>query len=466
MTPSPGRVVRLAFGLLVAYAVYAAGILARALETVLKNATETLANASEPSSAKTWKKPTVASTVRDRKILHVGHFGLGHRLSKLTAAYDLADSLSKRTRQVIPLQVYWGTCGDDLELFEYLFGSSLLGPSGHGKTTPTQSFTSRKTVLLRNDVLGYYAGQNYKNARVALNDEILATWQRKLHRDVELFRQLVRDFRFRHEIEAFQVRSKWHDHHVIGVHLRLGNGELDHFVASSRNSALPTSEFLHNLSRSIHQYVLQQKISKPLVFVSTDTALAIPTLTEHLEAYSVAVVTAEQPRIEPGRGVSYQAWKLGESCRLGWKASTIDMLLLAYSDTLVATSRSTFTQILPRSLVQDNQKQFCEVNDAGIAWQCCNDETTWLLRNDASRVVDVAWLEVLDPSETATLVHKVMVHLPDVEPEPRLAEVELFVRYNDSDTRASADEVTLAYGSRINPKYRNSRNYTTAWTWR
>jgi hypothetical protein len=489
-------------------------------------------------------------TYMDR-VVHVGMFGLGHRLSKLAAAHHLAERLGASVAPTaLVLEVRWNDCdignpdgkngGDNANnIFRRFFSGSNEVPilrsnnyknnDGHNVQQPPQR-SQGKTILVRNDVHGYYAGQAYKNFQIPIDDDsTLLAWRDKLESDRRLFLHL-RDRFFRTSstngssssssthgaiLRDFQKRYRWEDHHVIGVHIRAGNGETGHFADAQRATTTTTLDhnhgnYYHNNSttmiipRLLEQLMDQlssqkRTIKKPfLIFVATDTVEWIEWIQTALP--HIPVISFPQPRVDRGKGVSFSQWKgmgggtttadadpdhdtdppADDRCYAGWVAAATDMFLLAATDTLVATTRSTFTQILPLALVLGGNGTFCEVrtvtttnttaattttsrglqqHDHRHRLACFTDLYQWLFGNDTDGA------------------HKVMVHLPDIvqnaaeEKNDRVfdnAQQFLVDSTTPPDNGAKNEEEDWRlyyYGRKYNPRYREKRPFRTTWTW-
>jgi flagellar basal body L-ring protein FlgH len=176
--------------------------------------------------------------------------------------------------------------------------------------------------------------------------------------------------------------------------------------------------------------------------------------------------------------------------------------LLAECDTLVAGMRSTFTQILPlslifaadRSLVNNTTTKrtaaaqtrrnsalwkFCETD--GYSLTCFRDRQAWLFRQDtALQQGRIRTIRIANGNSSSSssgddsgsdqhhlsVVHKVMVHLPDVESEPALQKVRAFLSDDETGTATTSDGTRIfPYGDRINSKYRTAKNKGQGWTW-
>lgn len=539
------------------------------------------------------KPPPAVPVAPKNELLYVGTFGLGHRLSKLSSAYHLAvavahgmldvdananvDAAGKNNRNTsssetasaaatVPtidvLKVHWGSCqGNDIRIFAHLFGSSFIQipitretASATGTDRAVEIATSTdeaerrqqqqrrqlsKTVLVRNDVLGYYAGQAYKNAGILIplnytlddgngnsniNSSGTATswrspWFQKMDSDVTFFRHLCDNFRGRKSVRDFQADSGWHNHTVIGLHIRAGNGEQYHFAKADRGIS-NTTVYVQRVVQLLEQFIAEQKYqhasdtpssspAPPLIFLATDQADLIPVIQDLTRQFGVETISFPQSRLSKDQGVSYQTLRKGRPCLDGWMTSMSDMFLLAEADMLVAGMRSTFTQILPLSLIfardRNNNSsisnkmsmattrakttpwKFCEAD--GYSLSCFRDRQAWVFRQDTAVHQDRIRTIRLDHDTTGssngggddqhqTVVHKVMVHLPDVELEPALQGMRTFLLDDDANkTTATAGDnnnddkyvPTFPYGGRINPKYRKVNGkkpvFREDWTW-
>ena len=380
-------------------------------------------------------RPSIAVEEQDpptlNRLKHVGSFGLGHRFSKLSASVDLARQLD------VPIvQVEWKDCS--IDLFANLFGNStlLLRP-------PHRGDQQSKTILVRNDVAGYYAGQAYKNAQTAVTSHHRSIWLQKLENDHTLYSQLLSNLPGRDTtMRAFQDSCGWHNRSmVIGVHVRAGNGETDHFKAAQRDQT-----DLDPATVAVQIQGLLAATNNPLVFVATDTASWVERLKSALHGV-VDVVAYPQERVAPGEGVGYQHWsQADESCVLGWRSATMDMALLAETDTLVAVTRSTFTQIAPALLVlHKDGGRFCEMGStAPVALECFSTVASWLFgqRQEA---------------------HKLMVHLADVGSsyqDDRFRAAKMFLSSQEPTT---LEDRLYYYGPKFNKKYRGKVPFQTNW---
>lgn len=89
--------------------------------------------------------------------------------------------------------------------------------------------------------IGYYAAQDYKNARMPIplnyqsteqqnNGRYISPFLDKMELDEHLYHKLWNQFVFRQEVMDFMKEHHFHNHTVLGLHIQAVNGEQDHFV--------------------------------------------------------------------------------------------------------------------------------------------------------------------------------------------------------------------------------------------
>jgi hypothetical protein len=439
----------------------------------------------------------------------------------------------------VELRADWGLCrmdnGTSTDVFSHLFGSDLLYESGAAaEAAATAAAASRRagkpkgkaplkqnivTVRIRNDVPGYYAGQMYKNAQTKLTPSLWQRWVDKMEgTDLDLFRTLLARFRHQGIVQEYQQKKGWDGSRlVVGVHLRLGNGERGHFADSGRGSA-DAASLVRDTVDLVQRYLdaLEEtgggdrERPPPALFVATDTPAALPLVRAELGRLAPALELWPSPTASrlPPAGVSY-ALESSDECLGGWVDAVVDQALLSRVDVLVAPARSTFTQILPRAVVLGGGGTFCEVETAEEdppapgsgppppprrRMACFESSAAWLLRNGTDALIE-------PPGESARgqqgqrryLPHKVLVHLPeppaadgDGEEEALWGAVRSALASPDrapgpgapsdggsgqgrlgrgagGDGDGGGGEATLRYGPRFAQKYR-SYPFRTDWT--
>lgn len=465
------------------------------------------------------------------KLIHVTVYGLGHRLCRASAAWHFAQHLN-----LTHMKFQWNTCGEThatgTPIFPFLFGQdewSLPTTHRHSATATATATTfsgpsspvDGKSVLVRNDVYGYVPGQGLKNFHVPLPSHLYkqrnnGPFLEKLqYSDVNFYQQVQDRYVFyKEEVVTYMKDNDFHQHTVIGLHVRAGNGEETHFTDSGRMIANQTV-FVSNLIRLVQEFVEKQHYSTkdnkkpsppssfpssttavkpPLIFLATDTASLIPTIVEATETlFGIKTIVLPQLRLAENQGVTFSALKgKDEKCLLGWKAMVSDMLLLGHADVLIAARYSSFTQSLPMSLVFDRKghipgPHYCEVSLNGTSMTCLQDLSTWLFRDDGNKTFHYTIVKdnnIVDDDvvndrrstqrvskpmnshshshlQSHHVVHKMVIQLPDIQPAKSYNDLIQFLHSpipnnnkndNDNDNPSS---LIYTYGKkRYNPRYR------------
>eukprot|EP00980_Cylindrotheca_fusiformis_P027992 scaffold22575_cov141-Cylindrotheca_fusiformis.AAC.23 len=405
------------------------------------------------------------------RLVHVTRFGLGHRLIRATSAYHLAKSLD-----VTRMKHQWGSCSkdtnwrgkdgrDEFSIFPYLFGDDLW-------VVPTGSFPKRegKRIIVRNDVYGYIPGQTYKSFSLPIRKDAYSTddgpFMMKMSSDAEFYEKLVDGYMFKDEVGSFLERHRFGEHHVIGIHLRLGNGEKTHFEWSGRGVE-DESEFLSNFLNLMQSFLQEAGAQNRLVnrkilfFLATDTSHLVPEFQKRTREFGVQTVVLDQIRVKENEGVTFKALAGKEQdCLEGWQAMFSDMLLLSHSDTLIAARHSSFTQSLPLARLFDTHRKqkdklFCEVASNANSMTCLEDMKTWLFRDDESKMFKVS--SANDTTPFGQVVHRLLISLPELEPPTEFEEA---VRFLKSPRLGKQEEILMyTYGRKgFNPKYRNEKD--------
>jgi hypothetical protein len=401
-------------------------------------------------------------------MIHRAEFGLGHRLLRTATVWHLAQQLG-----IAKVNFQWNKCEDKeqatnkngTKIFQYLFGKDEWWLPNF---TSTQQYG--KSIVVPNDVLGYLPTQTFLDHQIPLQASVYRShtgpFLSKIASDTAFYQQLADRFLFKDTVNEFMDLHKFREHQVIGIHLRAGNGEKNHFLKAGRGIANETS-FVRNLVDLIATHLVGPSSSSslftraasrkrpPLFFVATDTSYLLPIISNLTHAMGITTVVFPQIRLAANQGVTFAALVgAGEKCLRGWQAMFIDMMLLSQSDILVAARHSSFTQSMPLPLVMERKQyekgpHFCEVSVDAAAMSCFQDLPAWLFRDTPEH----EWTYVLSSAghlDAAIPVHhKSMIHLPEDEPlRERLLN---FVRQDDGRKK-------ITYGRRFNPKYRKQKS--------
>ena len=351
----------------------------------------------------------------------------------------------------------------EYNVFRYLFGEDLWTLNHDDSITSSLFYKNSKSrvdrrnmIIIRNDIPGYIDGQLYKNLKIPINrnskkitvesSQFNRTKQttdppigynvilnKLMKSDVDFYRRLVNNYRFRSELHEFKYQHKWNERSlVVGLHLRAGNGEDGHFKESGRAASMKLNEsvLVSRLVQLINLIIIREtnRLQKqhgqsnqnntlpPLLFIATDTAHFLPLIEKAITNEEISlrpeIITYPQYRLPRNAGVGFDVLKgKGDSCLDGWKSAVNDALLLSEVDILIAAKYSTFTQSLPLALgfdrnrndknssnrdddhgheskenitrINNRQFSFCEVSEPdATSVTCVTDVRTWLFRGE------------------------------------------------------------------------------------
>jgi hypothetical protein len=297
--------------------------------------------------------------------------GAGHRLSKLSDAYYLAKKIG------FGLRIFFGFCNNQ-EVFSYFFGPPLPPEVVLEMTRAAKGTTDNLHMKVNNECPGFSRiTREGPNATCKCRAD-------RFDSDIELYAGIRERFRHKDRVERFRSEH-FEGRTVIGLHLRAGNGETGDFVLKNRTIhnedewSRSMSKLLFSLSRNF--------TDPPLLFIATDTPHIVSNFKMILND-TMPVVELSQDRVGHGEGVMFGArgsvTNSGDKCLDGWSDSLSDMMLLSYTDVVVAGRPSSFTQSVPMTLSLATPKSkrkvrqsFCEVNPEATAVQCYEDLMDW-----------------------------------------------------------------------------------------
>jgi hypothetical protein len=444
------------------------------------------------------------------ELTHRAFFGLGHRLHRSACSWHLARTL----QHVTHLRFHWESClgqnklndtasnfttndGTDYNVFRYLFGDDLWEvpiSKNVRRSVQQQHPRIRRMIIVRNDVEGYIKGQLYKDLQLSIPSQPSAWggsssaiedrksypynyFVHKIQSDIDFYKRLVNNYRFNDQVIQYMAQYQFDKRLVIGLHLRLGNGESMHFQETGRG-VHNEQQFVSNLISLIGSYLREHQSDRhhqrqegqqthqanlsPLLFLATDTAHWIPIIQNAtMGQLNVETIVLPQIRLMAQEGVTYDALQgTGWKCLQGWQAMVSDMILLSQTNALIAAKYSTFTQSLPLSLIFARKQQFCEVSSTGHAMTCTSDMKNWLFRTEKDTIhtyfVDDTMMqrpkENEKKNETTEVTHMLTLLLPDIEPSQQFTRLLSFLKTPWEDP---SKEPIFYYGrSKINKKYR------------
>jgi len=303
-----------------------------------------------------------------RQASSVDHYtccGLGHRLSKNADAYYVA---SRKLN--FSLRTNWGTC-DDTEVHQYLFGpqppSSLPFNTSIGLT-----------VRLQNNVYGFKklirSGDEESCEANCLDD--------KFNSDLEYFQSLAERFRMKRKVDDFVKQHRFHEHTVLGMHIRAGNNETGNFAKKNRGIREP-EKWVNNVVSQLLNLTQRQLPKPPLLYVATDTPKMVSMLNKSLKNI-MPVIEYHQRRPPEGTGVLFgtAAKNSGSDCLTGWEDATMDVMLLGRSDIAIAARPSSFIQTLPLTFALSRGENvttpsYCEFDYNATSMRCFQSFHDW-----------------------------------------------------------------------------------------
>lgn len=292
--------------------------------------------------------------------------GLGHRLARLAGAAWVAKHNN------MALRAFWGVCGNDTEVFQYLFGVQPRDELVNVTST-------HQHIQLNNDIPGFrFLHRNPGECRCS-------TEQEQVYYD--FYSRLRERFRLRDEVNAF-VAKHFANKFVIGIHIRAGNGETGDFVNKNRGIRNESEWAKLTSEQIVGIFKIQNTNLRPLLFIATDTPSMIGRFRSEL-AGIMPVIDVPQQRPEEGAGVFFgekdpnlraQMYK----CLGGWSSAMLDNALLSHVDLLFAPLHSTFIYSLPMSLVlgkkrhRKAERPFCDLPNLGSRTVvCAKDLVEW-----------------------------------------------------------------------------------------
>lgn len=427
------------------------------------NLTEWIANASNETTAPATKNSACNSS-KNNRVVHKAKFGIGHRLCRMASAFHLAQLVGAPE-----FQPEWDDCPNNPKLFEFLFGNgSLAVPTSLGQYRCSQH---GNTAVVRNDVRLYVAATRLQQTQLNLSPALFTAnasaslfWD-KVESDRTFFKQLMDRFQAKGRIDSFWKEHQLEQHTLIGVHLRLGNGEKDHFELAGRAINNET-HFVIGVAKLLNQMALEQTAlyggKTPIIFLATDSAYVIDLFSSSTK---IPVITMPQYRPRKGEGVLFMEQKAGQ-CTHSWQDMLLDMILLAKSTTVVAPLGSSFTQSLPLTIVLDQDDgMFCQASRDAQYMTCFRSMEAYLFRfkigdminyytgsaNNISSARNSAG-QSLDLEDTPYVSNALLTELPS----PGILDALPFIRLSNRMAQQphNIQKSTFLYGRAFDPTFR------------
>lgn len=297
--------------------------------------------------------------------------GLGHKLTKLSEAYYVANMFN------FGLRVFWGFC-DQIEVFSYLFGDPKPEDLDHVTSTD-------KVIRFNNEVSGF---KGFK--RMGPNHKCRCN-QTKIESDNAFYRKLQNRFHLKEQVALFMLEHDFANHTVMGMHIRAGNNESGQFEAKNRGITSyvnDTEVWVDRIVAKILKLVGKHKMNKPLLYIATDTASFIGQFRSKLTE-RVLVLDLPQERAKEGEGVLFgekgSVVNQGSRCLKGWDTAMMDMMILSHADIVLAARTSSFVQSMPFSMAFGRPPEerkvkdivWCEFSPDGGEMKCFGDYMRW-----------------------------------------------------------------------------------------
>jgi hypothetical protein len=281
--------------------------------------------------------------------------GLGHRLARLEDAAHVALLYEAM------LAVVWSDCGPDT--FQQLFGPDplLLGQSSATLDGHDPTMEARYHWTFGNDVPSCY-GVHGVHRRPDLCDAIEQGTDQAGPR---LYQELLDRYVRRDVVQNF-IETHLAGKLSIGMHIRAGNNETGDFT--SKNRQIHDMNAFVKLNAERVRGMISPHAGPAVLFVATDTPSYVQAFRDALDGI-MPVVELQQMRAAEGTGVLFGEHGAprpeGETCVEGWHAALQDMMILASTNVVFASTYSSFTRTMPRVMALSRPNRpipasFCE----------------------------------------------------------------------------------------------------------
>ena len=387
-------------------------------------------------------------TINHAKIIHAntsyvhytGCCGIGHRLARMSSAYHAAQRLH------FALKGTWPSCSKS-NVFDHLFEPEHSVSANINAKTYVQSSQVVKihnevpgyaTVSRTSSSLVNTTTKASTATATLTRQQCDTCHPHKIQSDYGFYSNLLQRFRKRDQVRAFQEQHAFANHTVIGMHVRAGNGEAGDFANKNRDIQNAT-HFVETVHKRIGDMVdAGNWKDPPLLFLATDTAHMLDLFRQSFAATHIKMIELPQIRPSKGEGILFgerkrkqhtfvgvddgegsdslsaavatraimshsqeedrqngdddnssdtdkDAETQRQTCLLGWDQAFMDMMILASSDVVIATRRSSFVQTIPLSIVTGKPKNqrkvaapYCEVSqDASLQMTCHESYMNW-----------------------------------------------------------------------------------------
>jgi hypothetical protein len=304
------------------------------------------------------EKPYLDESVPFQNFSHAKHYanaGLGHRLVREAAAMYVGRVIGFAVRGYWSAPIYSNNTKD---LFSVMFEPYTREEFSYvNSTNKMVKFTNE--VKHMTSIRPHNTGGLESPLCPCTNDE------NQVHYD--FYSSLRNKYVRRQMIDSFMRTHNYANHTVFGIHIRAGNNETGDFTKKSRGLRSGPKQFVAGLVKSIRGSLSIESLPHlPMIFLATDDPKYRTILMDEMKEQGLSwpVVVLEQEFAKSG--VVLAAKKDGDLEM--WHSMFQDLLLLSYSDVVIAASYSSFPQSLPLSLVLGRPEEertvknsYCEV---------------------------------------------------------------------------------------------------------
>eukprot|EP00980_Cylindrotheca_fusiformis_P009328 scaffold2047_cov129-Cylindrotheca_fusiformis.AAC.7 len=309
------------------------------------------------------EKPYLDESVPFQNFSHIQFFamaGLGHRLVRHAAAVYVGRRIGFAVRAYWSATVYGNGTKD---LFSEMFEPYTREEFDYVNST-------NKIVTFTNEVLFMKQMAQTRDTRGLESPKCDCTNdEAQVHYD--FYMSLRNKYKRRQRLMDFMEQNDYANHTVFGMHIRAGNNEKGDFTRKRRGIHTDPKKFVAGLVRTLRdQFPIESLPRPPMIFLATDDPNYRTLVMDEIKKQGLSwpVVVLEQAFASSG--VVLRARKEGDLDM--WHSMFQDMLLLSYSDVVIAAAYSSFPQSLPLSLVLGRPDEERAVKDT-----YCEVVTNW-----------------------------------------------------------------------------------------
>jgi hypothetical protein len=300
------------------------------------------------------EKPYLDESVPFQNFSHIKHFamaGLGHRLIREAAAVYVGRVIGFAVRGYWSGTIYSNNTKD---LFSEMFEPYTREEFSYVNST-------NKVVHFTNEVMHMTRMRPHNTGGLESPRCPCTNDENQVHYD--FYSSLRSKYVRRQMIDSFMRTHNYANHTVFGIHIRAGNNEKGDFTKKGRGFRSGPEQFVSGLVKSIRGSLSIESLPRPpMIFLATDDPKYRTLLMDEMKEQGLSwpVVVLEQEFAEDGVVL---AAKTDDGFEM-WHSMFQDLLLLSYSDVVIAAAYSSFPQSLPLSLVLGRPEEERTVKDS------------------------------------------------------------------------------------------------------